>query len=358
MKQGHLLGGLACAVTCSLLAGCGGIAPGCTGQSQRGSRIGAPARARTRARRPRRAPRRRVRGSPPGGSRSPRRGRRWWTSGRGRCCSPAACSPGTSRPTPSAGSTCHSGRSTHVARLAVPVHDAAGGLLAGAPAVFGGGNSTEQSLVQALHGGAWRRVDAVPDDPERPLGRHDAVRHGRDRRVRRHHGPAHHLRAAGSGTPAARGASRPGVRYAATALVGRRGLRLRWRGERRRDEHGAAGRPTHRPHAGRGDPPPTRSGTRWPCRSAAGCSLMGGHVTTRRAHRPDVVVRPGHGPVHAGRAAAAAGQRCRGSARRHARLAARRRGPRGERPRGRGGPQALISSPRYAARMRSSASSS
>jgi N-acetylneuraminic acid mutarotase len=54
------------------------------------------------------------------------------------------------------------GRSTRAPALTVPVHDAAGGRYAGAPAVFGGGNATEQSLVQALRGGSWRKVDAFP----------------------------------------------------------------------------------------------------------------------------------------------------------------------------------------------------
>ncbi|MBV9832052.1 MAG: hypothetical protein JOZ82_10720, partial [Marmoricola sp.] len=54
------------------------------------------------------------------------------------------------------------GRSSGAPALAVPVHDAAGGLFGGAPAVFGGGNATEQSLVQALRGSSWRRVAAFP----------------------------------------------------------------------------------------------------------------------------------------------------------------------------------------------------
>ena len=54
------------------------------------------------------------------------------------------------------------GRAAPAPPLSVAVHDAAGGLFAGAPAVFGGGNATEQSLVQSLHGTTWRRVDAFP----------------------------------------------------------------------------------------------------------------------------------------------------------------------------------------------------
>ncbi|MGH3412675.1 MAG: hypothetical protein ACRDPH_06320 [Marmoricola sp.] len=54
------------------------------------------------------------------------------------------------------------GRATRMPSLAVPVHDAAGGLYHGHPAVFGGGNTSEQSLVQRLSGGRWHRVDAFP----------------------------------------------------------------------------------------------------------------------------------------------------------------------------------------------------
>jgi hypothetical protein len=54
------------------------------------------------------------------------------------------------------------GKATRAASLLVPVHDAAGGRYAGRPAVFGGGNATEQSLVQALAGTRWRKVDGFP----------------------------------------------------------------------------------------------------------------------------------------------------------------------------------------------------
>ena len=54
------------------------------------------------------------------------------------------------------------GKSQSAAPLAVPVHDAAGGPYAGHPAVFGGGNASEQSLVQSLTGPRWSRVDAFP----------------------------------------------------------------------------------------------------------------------------------------------------------------------------------------------------
>ncbi len=54
------------------------------------------------------------------------------------------------------------GKAARAPSLLVPVHDAAGGLYDGRPAVFGGGNATEQSLVQALTGARWRKVDGFP----------------------------------------------------------------------------------------------------------------------------------------------------------------------------------------------------
>lgn len=102
--------------------------------------------------------------------------------------------------------------------LAVPVHDAAGGRYAGDPAVFGGGNSVEQSLVQSLRGGRWSKVDRFPttrsDLSAVQLGSGTLILGGYD----------------GSGTPTAdylqrgSGSMRPfgqlvrGVRYAATAV--------------------------------------------------------------------------------------------------------------------------------------------
>jgi N-acetylneuraminic acid mutarotase len=55
------------------------------------------------------------------------------------------------------------GHITHLSDLAVAVHDAAGGSLNGTPIVIGGGNSTEQTAVQALRpGGHWRVVAQLP----------------------------------------------------------------------------------------------------------------------------------------------------------------------------------------------------
>jgi hypothetical protein len=46
--------------------------------------------------------------------------------------------------------------------LDVPVHDTAGGLVGGEPAVVGGGNATEQSAVQVFDGDAWRVAGHLP----------------------------------------------------------------------------------------------------------------------------------------------------------------------------------------------------
>lgn len=46
--------------------------------------------------------------------------------------------------------------------LKVPVHDTAGSQSAGGPLVIGGGNSSEQSVVQQWSGGSWRVVGQLP----------------------------------------------------------------------------------------------------------------------------------------------------------------------------------------------------
>jgi hypothetical protein len=104
--------------------------------------------------------------------------------------------------------------------LAVPVHDVAGGLAGATPLVVGGGNATEQDVVQALSGGAWRVVGHLPttrsDLSVVARGSTPLVIGGYD----------------GAAVPttvlalSARGARRPagrlvqGVRYAATAVAG------------------------------------------------------------------------------------------------------------------------------------------
>lgn len=50
------------------------------------------------------------------------------------------------------------GETTGLAPLKVAVHDAAGGLLGNRPVVVGGGNATEQRIVQRLGTGGWRVV--------------------------------------------------------------------------------------------------------------------------------------------------------------------------------------------------------
>jgi len=113
------------------------------------------------------------------------------------------------------------GRTTRLPSLGVPVHDVAGGLLGGAPAVIGGGNATEQDVVQVLTGSAWHISGHLPtarsDLSVVQRGPQPLVIGGYD----------------GAGVPteilALRqdGSSRPvghlavGVRYAATAVSGR-----------------------------------------------------------------------------------------------------------------------------------------
>ena len=54
------------------------------------------------------------------------------------------------------------GRTAPGPPLAIPVHDAAGGIFAAHPAVYGGGNSTEQATVQGLIHGRWSKVGRLP----------------------------------------------------------------------------------------------------------------------------------------------------------------------------------------------------
>jgi hypothetical protein len=112
------------------------------------------------------------------------------------------------------------GRVSRLQPLAVPVHDVAGALVAGVPAVVGGGNATEQDVVQQLSGGGWHVAGHLPttrsDLSVVQQGSAAFVVGGYD----------------GSGTPtailslAADGSTIPaghlvrGVRYAATARVG------------------------------------------------------------------------------------------------------------------------------------------
>ncbi|WP_310963046.1 Kelch repeat-containing protein [Nocardioides terrisoli] len=113
------------------------------------------------------------------------------------------------------------GRTTSAPALAVPVHDAAGGAWAGLPGVFGGGNASEQSVVQQLRGGRWRVVAHLPTTRSDlsvaevagatyVLGGYDGSSVPR---------PVLRQRSGAGLVPA--GSLRHGVRYAASAVVGR-----------------------------------------------------------------------------------------------------------------------------------------
>ena len=104
--------------------------------------------------------------------------------------------------------------------LAVPVHDVAGGLLGLAPAVIGGGNATEQDVIQVLTGSAWH-VSA-----HLPTARSDlsVVQRGpRPLVVGGYDGssvPTAILSLARNGSSRTVGHLAQGVRYAATAVSG------------------------------------------------------------------------------------------------------------------------------------------
>lgn len=112
------------------------------------------------------------------------------------------------------------GRARRAPDLAVPVHDAAAGRYAGRPAVFGGGNTSEQGAVQQLHAGRWRLVDRLPttrsDLSVAQVGRTTYVLGGYDG-VRT---PLRALAQGGSGRLRPAGRLKMGVRYAATAVLG------------------------------------------------------------------------------------------------------------------------------------------
>jgi hypothetical protein len=112
------------------------------------------------------------------------------------------------------------GRTTRLQSLAVPVHDVAGGLVGGVPAVVGGGNATEQDVVQELTDSAWHVAGHLPtsrsDLSVVQQGSHAFVIGGYD-------GAGVpttilSLGTGGSSTPA--GHLVRGVRYAATARLG------------------------------------------------------------------------------------------------------------------------------------------
>jgi hypothetical protein len=112
------------------------------------------------------------------------------------------------------------GRVSTMAPLAVPVHDVAGGVLGGRPVVVGGGNATEQDVVQALRGSRWQVIGHLPTTrsdlsivqaPSGPLviGGYDGTAT-----------PTTILALRPDGSSRAAGALATGVRYAATAVSG------------------------------------------------------------------------------------------------------------------------------------------
>lgn len=113
-----------------------------------------------------------------------------------------------------------SGRTQPLAALGTSVHDVAAGLYAGAPALFGGGNSAEQSVVQVLRGGVWQAVAQLPTTRSdlsivqvagttAVIGGYDGI-----------HVPRAILTPDGRGGFRTLGQLSVGVRYAATAVVG------------------------------------------------------------------------------------------------------------------------------------------
>jgi hypothetical protein len=113
------------------------------------------------------------------------------------------------------------GRTARLPSLAVPVHDVAGALLRGSPAVVGGGNAAEQDVVQVLTAHAWHVTGHLPtarsDLSIVQRGRRPLVIGGYDgTRV-----PTEILALAGNGSSLPAGHLVSGVRYAATAVSGR-----------------------------------------------------------------------------------------------------------------------------------------
>ncbi len=112
------------------------------------------------------------------------------------------------------------GRRAPAPSLGIAVHDAAAGSLAGRPAVYGGGNATEQSAVQVLRAGRWTTGTPLPttrsDLSVAAVGGRSLVVGGYDGT----HVPRSVLASRG-GRWVQLGALREGVRYAATATVGR-----------------------------------------------------------------------------------------------------------------------------------------
>jgi hypothetical protein len=103
--------------------------------------------------------------------------------------------------------------------LAVPVHDTAGGLVSGVPTVVGGGNATEQSVVQSMVRGRWFEDGNLPTTRS-DLGvvewrRHAYVIGGYDGMSE----PRTILRLSPRAAPRPVGSLLHGVRYAAVARI-------------------------------------------------------------------------------------------------------------------------------------------
>lgn len=116
--------------------------------------------------------------------------------------------------------TLSTGKSRSLPAMAVDVHDVAGGLYDGAPAIYGGGNATEQSIVQQFRGGLWRVVAHMPttrsDLSVATVGSTTYVLGGYDGTGV----PTQVLAQSGAGTLRPAGHLAEGVRYAASAVVG------------------------------------------------------------------------------------------------------------------------------------------
>jgi hypothetical protein len=112
------------------------------------------------------------------------------------------------------------GRVSRLHPLAVPVHDVAGGLVGGVPVVVGGGNASEQDVVQGLGTGAWHVIGHLPttrsDLSVVQRGSAAFVLGGYDGSSV----PTTILSLAADGTTRPAGHLARGVRYAATARVG------------------------------------------------------------------------------------------------------------------------------------------
>ncbi len=112
------------------------------------------------------------------------------------------------------------GRIKRLQSLEVPVHDVAGGRVGGAPAVVGGGNATEQDVVQVLSDRAWHVVGHLPttrsDLSVIEWQRRSYVIGGYDGAQV----PTGILELRPDGSTRGAGSLAAGVRYAATARIG------------------------------------------------------------------------------------------------------------------------------------------